>query len=126
MRTKFAYRRMERLNFELSNNDLKKVEAALLKLKETCQMLNVPMFATVAVENNDEKTIYNSIVNGAGSHDMKLTNDQIRKHILIANQFEIIKDDTGEASIVPPKDKKRLRMSSTNKTEKIDEMGEAE
>lgn len=123
MRNNFADKSMEKVNYKLKDSDWKKVESALLKLKETCHMLSIPMFATVAVENNDEGTVYNSIVNGAGSHGIKLANDQIRKHVLIANQFEIIKDDADEVSIVPPKDKKRIRMTSTNKSKKT---GEAE
>lgn len=107
---------MEKVTYELSQEEQNMIEDILLKLKEICQMLKVPMFATIAVANDENGTTYNSVVNGAGSHNMQLTNDQIRNHILIANEFEIIQRDE-KTMIVPPKDKKKMKVKSSRKEE---------
>lgn len=109
---------MEKTLFKIGKKEWEKVESALEELQETCQMLGVPMFATVATENTENQTVYNTIVNGAGSHNMKLTDDRICRHILIANGFEIIKDSENQIIVVPPKDKKRMHVKSSFKVDK--------
>lgn len=74
----------------LSEEQCQIVEKKLLSLLETCQTLQIPMFATVAISNDEEETKYNRIVYSAQAHQMRLKNDQIRKHILISNGFDAV------------------------------------
>ena len=46
----------------LSEEQCQIVEKKLLSLLETCQTLQIPMFATVAISNDEEETKYNRIV----------------------------------------------------------------
>ena len=74
----------------LSEEQCQIVEKKLLSLLETCQTLQIPMFATVVISNDEEETKYNRIVYSAQAHQMRLKNDQIRKHILISNGFDAV------------------------------------
>lgn len=106
---------MKITEFKLGSAEIEMVESVLYELKETCQMLKIPLFATVVIENNEENTVYRNVVNAPGSHNISLSNDQIKNHILLANEFEIVKRDDDEICIVPPKDKKKLRVGSIRK-----------
>lgn len=76
--------------FVLNDNDKAEVERRLKSLLEICQIHHVPMFATVAVENTDTGTVYNNIVYGGKAHNINLNDDQIQRHILVANDFRVV------------------------------------
>ncbi len=75
---------------KLDKTVLKDLDTALNSLLELCQIYHLPMFATVAVCNDDEKTEYKNIVYNPKSHAVNLTDDKIRKHILVSNGFDAV------------------------------------
>ena len=88
--------------YTLDHAQKEQIESRLRDLLEVCQLYGVPVYATAAIENNEEDTVYNRIIYSAQAHQMKLTNDQIRKHMLVANGFEV----------VAPRDKLSIDMST--------------
>lgn len=74
----------------LSKRGEVEVQEALDKLLEVCQIHHLPMFATVVVKNSDTKTEYKNVTYGSKSHTINLTEDRIRKHILIAGGFDAV------------------------------------
>ena len=71
---------------EVQNIITKKMD----ELLELCQIYKLPMFASVAVENDNEHTIYKNCMFGGRVHDVILTEDQIQNHILVANGFKAV------------------------------------
>lgn len=77
--------------YDLNGQQRQKIDSKLRELLEICQIERVPMFATCAVKNDAGSTEYANVVYSAQSHDMRLTNDRIRKHMLIASgSFEAV------------------------------------
>ena len=72
----------------------KQAEDAIVKkmneLLELCQIYKVPMFTSVALQNNEEETVYKNIMFGGKIHDIILKEDQIQNHILVANGFKAV------------------------------------
>ena len=110
---------MEKDYFELNENKDRLLEEKITELLELCKIYDLPAFFTIAVKNTASETVYHSAVNGVGSHNRKLANDQIRKHILISNGFEILKQDE-ENLLVPPRDKKRVHVKVSHKEDDAD------
>ena len=82
-------------NKKVSIYDLSKTERDVIaeKLKElltVCRIYQAPMFASVAVGNSKEKTEYMNTIYGSSSHERILANDHIKKHALIADDFEAV------------------------------------
>lgn len=76
--------------YKVSADDEKEIKARLKSLLEICQICRVPMFASVALANSETETQYENIVYGGQSHIVTLTDDKIRKHMLISNGFEAV------------------------------------
>lgn len=76
--------------FELSKGAQREVTKIMNQLLEFCQINKVPMFCTVAVKSTEEETEYVNTVYGSKSHVIHLADDQIRRHMLIANGFEAV------------------------------------
>jgi hypothetical protein len=76
--------------YSVSEKGYEEVDDAMKKLLEICQIYRLPMFASVAVANSESKTEYDRIIYTAQSHQMRLTNDEIRKHMLIAAGFAAV------------------------------------
>lgn len=73
--------------------DPKQVKIAEKKLNELflhCQAYNIPMFGTIAVSDTGETTYYINSAFSAAGHLINLKDDQIRKHMLVANGFEVV------------------------------------
>lgn len=81
---------MQVTKINLTPSQIQDVVSKLKLLKETAQMYNVPMYASVVVSNTDEDTKYQRAVNSAQSHAIYLTKDEIRKHMLVANGFDVL------------------------------------
>ncbi len=67
------------------------VQVVKEKLKDVlmcCQIYRIPFFAAIAESDNGEKTEYANFIHSAGANNIPLTEDHIRKHMLIANGFE--------------------------------------
>ena len=91
---------MELTKYELSQELQNQINEIFTTLLEICQIYNIPMYATVATKNTDEKTEYKSVILNPASHEIKLYDDQIRKNMLVANGF----------SVVPPREAKKIRL----------------
>lgn len=81
--------------YELSEQQVAELDQKMRELLELCQINRVPCFVSCAVSNTPEETMYKNIIYSAQSHDMELTDDRIRKHMLIA---------TGEFDAVPKRE----------------------
>lgn len=68
-------------------NIREKLKHRLEDLLRICQLYDIPLFATVAVEDTETDTNYESVVYGPASHCIKLKDDRIRKHILVQDGF---------------------------------------
>ena len=60
------------------------------ELLELCQIYRVPMFTSVALENDATHTKYKNIMFGGVVHGINLKEDHIQNHILIANGFKAV------------------------------------
>lgn len=89
-------------NFNLSKDEKEDIVKKMTELLELCQIYHCPMFATVAVSNNQIKTEYENICFGSNANQISLTDDQIRQHILIAGSdfVAVPKRDSVEMDII--------------------------
>ncbi len=71
------------------------------ELLELCQYRNAPMFVSVAMEDDGKTTLYHNRMHSAKAHNINLTDDQIVKHMLIADGF----------AAVPPRESFDVTMS---------------
>lgn len=76
--------------FKLDKYQKAIVDKKLKELLEICQIHQIPMFATVAVENDDNHTVYDNITYSYPARNMELSDDQIIGHILISNGFHAV------------------------------------
>ena len=77
--------------FKLTQDQKKQLDDKLQELLELCQIFRVPMFASCAVVNENKETEYINIVYSAQSHAIRLYDDKIRKHLLLANEnFDVV------------------------------------
>ena len=76
-------------DYKLSQEQKDSINDSIRNLLHLCQIYNVPMFTTVAVSNDVNNTEYINCVYGAGANGILLTNDRIRKHILVESGFEV-------------------------------------
>ena len=74
--------------YTISDEAKEEIDMKLRILLEVCQIHKVPMFACVALENREKETIYDRIV--YHPTERRLADDQIRRHICIANGFEAV------------------------------------
>ena len=86
--------------FTLDNKSKKEIKEAMEKLVLTCQQYRAPVFIWVAMDDNGEETTYENAVFSAKTHGIQLSDDQIRKHILVADGF----------AVVPPRDRLEIDM----------------
>lgn len=66
------------------------INKKLNELLELCQIYKIPMFASVALENDMSHTKYKNIMFGGVVHGINLKEDHIQNHILIANGFKAV------------------------------------
>lgn len=74
----------------LTETQINEIDTRQAALKEAVQMCGVPMFATVCVLNSECTSKFLRVVHAAQSHAISLYDDEIRKHMLIANGFEAV------------------------------------
>lgn len=78
-------------------------EKVLKGILEVCQIYHTPMFASIITENTDKGIVYDNIVYSAQSHQIRLTDDKIRRHMLVANGFETMPKINKETTEEQPK-----------------------
>lgn len=77
--------------YKLPKDTVAELDRRLNILLEFCQINRIPFFASCAIGNDTKETDYLNIVYSAQSHSMKLHDDRIRKHMLIANgEFDVV------------------------------------
>ena len=64
-----------------------KIEPIINQLKLACNMEHLPMFVTVAVENNEKETVYRNDMIYA-STDIRLSDHRIGNLLLLVNDFQ--------------------------------------
>ena len=64
-----------------------KIEPIINQLKLACNMEHLPMFVTVAVENNEKETVYRNDMIYA-STDIRLSDRRIGNLLLLVNDFQ--------------------------------------
>ena len=74
-------------DYSLEKEVRKEIQKKITELLELCQIYKVPMYVSVAIENNESETKYKNTMYSAKVHDIRLRDDQIEKHILISNGF---------------------------------------
>lgn len=75
---------------DLTDEQKHEVDMALRRVLEICQIHKLPMFASVAIENNENDTKYDNIIYTGQAHNFLLKDDKIRKYMLIANGFDAV------------------------------------
>lgn len=65
------------------------VKPIIMQLLSITAARDMPCFVTVAVENTDKKTTYESTAVTPASINIELTDDKIKDHMLIRNGFGI-------------------------------------
>lgn len=73
----------------MKQEEKKEIMDKINELLELCQYRNVPMFVSVAMSDGVNTEYYNRM-HSAKAHNIRLSNDQIAKHILIANGFAAV------------------------------------
>ena len=74
----------------MKQEELREITSKINELLELCQYRNVPMFVTIAVSDDGKKTEYYNRMHSAKAHNIKLSDDKISKHVLIANGFKAV------------------------------------
>lgn len=69
------------------------IQPKIAEIKMLCEMKNLTFFTCFAVKNTDEKTSYKYDGLLTGSHDIRLKNDLIKKHLCVANGFKVMAQD---------------------------------
>lgn len=82
----------------LPKHDYTEIGKLLKSLLEICQICHMPMFACFAI-NEKEGMAYKNIIYSAQSHSVRLYNDRVRKHMLVANNFEVISQSQGKEKL---------------------------
>lgn len=73
--------------YKMEERDVEELDKILKNILLYCQIHKIPMFLSIATENNEKTTEYKNIVYTASAHNITLKNDKIAQHALIANGF---------------------------------------
>lgn len=77
--------------YSLPGQQKEELDQIIRRLLEFCQINHIPFFVSCAVENHADGTKYMNAVYSAQSHAMELTDDRIRKHMLLADkEFDVV------------------------------------
>ena len=74
----------------LKPKEEQELEEKLKDLLEFAQIHHLPCFFTIVTGNTDKGTTYRNLVYSAQTSRIHLTDDRIRKHLLIASGFEAV------------------------------------
>lgn len=76
--------------FDFSNEYEIYIAPIAERLNHACAMHGIPYFCSICVKDDGEKTVYQNSMHGSVSQGIVLTDDQILKHINVANGFDTI------------------------------------
>lgn len=63
---------------------------AVNRVMYICQLNKLPAFVSIAVSNNENSTEYLNEVYSSTANYVNLTDDRVRKYMLIANGYEVV------------------------------------
>lgn len=81
---------MKITNYDNTQIYEEQIAPMIAEIEKICTENKMPFFATVAVANDENKTVYKSLAKTPIPMDVVLTNEHITKHINVLNGFEII------------------------------------
>ena len=73
----------------------KQIQKKAEELNDICKSLGIVSFMSFCIKDDGEKTTYQNYMHGSVSNGIRLTEDQIRGHINVANGFATIPPDNG-------------------------------
>lgn len=76
--------------FDRTEDYEKKIKPLLKELNRLCVISGIPYFAAFCVKEQEGQTSYRNVVYSANSLNTKLSDDQICKHINVANGFDTV------------------------------------
>lgn len=76
--------------FDYKNEYESQIEPLLERLTRFCAVHRIPFFCSVCIKEDGKHTEYRNSINGTVSQGIKLSDDQILKHINVANGFDTI------------------------------------
>ena len=78
---------MKDRSYTVREEYLESVKNKLQDVLLLCQIHRIPFFATIATEDDGTHTTYQNYVHSAAANHIPITDDEIRKHILVAKGF---------------------------------------
>lgn len=78
------------MDLVVTDDAKKAAKEKIEELLDICQLNGIPMFVCIVTDNSEEGTKYYNQLYSAKAHAIDLTDDQIAKHILIANGFKAV------------------------------------
>lgn len=76
--------------FDRTKDYEEKIEPILLELNRQCVICGIPYFGAFCVKEQDGKTSYKNVLYSANTVGVVLTDDQLSKHINVANGFDTV------------------------------------
>ena len=73
------------------------IEPLIRQLSAICLLQSLPMFVSVAIRDDGETTEYRNQMNGSASQGIRLADDQIVKHVNVANGFDTMPPRTASS-----------------------------
>ena len=96
--------------FTVSEEVVEQMKSKMKEILSICQIYRVPCYMSFVTNDNKNGTDYTNVVYGTKCNNIHLTDDQIEKHILIANGFaavpkrEVLELDMGEIAPIEASD----------------------
>lgn len=100
--------------YVLKEDQKKEILEIIEQLQLACQQYRVPMFVSIVTGEVNGQTFYQNRMFSAMGHGINLSDDQIRKHILVADGF----------AVVPPRDHLELDIGSVMGEDEEESRGE--
>ncbi len=76
--------------YDRTNVYEKHIKKKAIELNELCKSLGVVSFMSFCVNDDNHNTEYKNFIYGSTSNGIKLSDDQIRGHINVANGFQTV------------------------------------
>lgn len=86
--------------YKPESEGISKAQEKVMELLEICQQYQIPMFVSIAADDDGNETQYFNQMYSSKAHNILLSDDQIEKHVLVAGGF----------SVVPPRESLTLDM----------------
>lgn len=73
----------------------KHIQKKAAELNELCKTLGIASFMSFCIKDDGKETTYKNYIYGSTSNGIRLTNDQIRGHVNVANGFLTVPPEGG-------------------------------